>query len=98
MYGRGSESKIPNPPRTAVLPSWNGSQANPPRGSKFLKVGLRAKICGFKTEVGSGPATEFEIPGSGQKPATAGPQGMGVVKDGSVHPRLSKCVGIVDIS
>src|ERR1700676_2194048 len=39
-YGNGNTSKIPNPPRTAVFPSLNGSHENRTRGSKFLVVGL----------------------------------------------------------
>src|SRR5882672_6141323 len=31
-------SNIPKLPRTAVLPLWNGSQANPTRGSKLRRV------------------------------------------------------------
>ena len=40
ILGRGTISNIPNPPRTAVLPSLKGSQAKPKRGAKFLSVGL----------------------------------------------------------
>ena len=36
----GSTSKIPKPPRTAVLPLLNGSHAKPTRGAKFLSVGF----------------------------------------------------------
>src|ERR1700681_3613609 len=41
--GRGSTSNIPKPPRRAVLPLWNGSQANPTRGSKLRYVGFDIK-------------------------------------------------------
>src|SRR6266853_6484802 len=44
MYERGSTSNSPIPPRTDVLPSWNGSQAKPTRGSKFFNVGLSWKV------------------------------------------------------
>ena len=36
----GDKIKSPNPPRTAVLPEWNGSQAKPILGSKSRLVGL----------------------------------------------------------
>src|SRR3984885_7822049 len=45
----GRTSNIPKPPRTDVLPSWNGSQAKPTRGSKFRNVGFEksgAPRCG----------------------------------------------------
>src|SRR5579863_9044577 len=38
--GSGSTSKTPKPPRTEVLPLWNGSQAKPTRGSKLRRVGF----------------------------------------------------------
>src|SRR5712664_2861883 len=41
--GRGSTSKTPKPPRRAVLPLWNGSHANPTRGSKLRSVGFEKK-------------------------------------------------------
>src|ERR1700730_7360588 len=42
-YGRGSTSNSPAPPRIAIFPFRNGSQAKPTRGSKFFVVGLLAK-------------------------------------------------------
>ena len=42
-YGKGRTSKRPNPARTAVLPSWNGSHAKPTRGSKLCNVGFENK-------------------------------------------------------
>src|SRR3974390_3302057 len=48
MKGRGRTSKIPPPPRTAVLPSPKGSQANPMRGSKFFIVGFDVNVTVLK--------------------------------------------------
>src|ERR1700730_11945938 len=40
-YGSARTSNNPKPPRTAVFPFRNGSQAKPTRGSKFRSVGFR---------------------------------------------------------
>src|SRR5437879_2181343 len=81
----------------AVLPLWNGSQANPTRGSKFLVVGLCDQKLFRSTELGS-PGTEDATPGNGQVPARAGPQGRGVVGDGKIATSPYFSVGIVATS
>src|SRR6266849_2166609 len=63
-YGRGKTSKMPNPPRTAVLPSLNGSQEKPIRGSKFFVVGLFL----MKLETWTGPQG---LVGPGRTPGVA---------------------------
>src|SRR5215469_1231243 len=88
-YGRGRASNIPKPPRTAVLPLWNGSQAKPIRGSKFLVVGLWVQKLFLKTEVG---LTEEH---DGSAGVGAGWQGSGVVGDGRIAIRPYFSVGIV---
>src|ERR1700682_4405288 len=78
-YAKGRASKTPTPPRIAVLPLWNGSQAKPMRGSKFLRVAFLVKKVLRSRGVGS-PATEAALPACGhiELPpcgVNAGPQG-----------------------
>ena len=76
-YGSGRASNIPKPPRTAVLPLWNGSHAKPIRGSKFFVVGLCVQKEDLKTEAGS-PGTDPAKLGWGHVSGVGDPHGRGV--------------------
>src|SRR5207244_5725415 len=82
-YGSGRASNMPKPPRTAVLPLRNGSQAKPIRGSKFFVVGLCVQKEDLNTEVGS-PGTEAAKLGCGHAPGVTGPHGRDVYGDGMI--------------